>query len=121
MTIHAGWGQDLPINDAEIRRAAISGATSGNNTLVAAVSGLKIKVLGMVLYAAGAVDVRLESGAGTTALTGVMSFAAAGDGVVIPIAPPGYHWIETAAGALLNMELGGAVQVSGFLVYQLSA
>jgi len=111
---------DAPINDDEIKRAAISGATSGNNTLVAAVSGLKIKVLGMVLYAAGAVDVRLESAASGTALTGVMSLSAAGDGFVLPMAPPGYHWVETIASQLLNMELGGAVQVSGFLVYQLS-
>ena len=119
MSTHAGWGMDLPINDDEIKRAAISGAASGDNTLVVAVTGLKIKVLGMVLYAAGAVDVRLESGAGGTALTGVMSLAAAGEHLVMPMAPPGYHWVETAASALLNLELGAAVQVSGFLVYQL--
>ena len=126
MTIHAGWGMDLPINDDEIKRAAISVAASGDNTLVAAVSGLKIKVLGLVMYAAGDVLARLESAAGGTALTGVIRMAGAGvglgnDSIILPMAPPGYHWVETVAGQLLNLELGGAVQVSGFIVYQLSA
>ena len=39
--------------------------------------------------------------------------------VVLPMTTPGSHWVETAAGALLNMELGGAVQVSGCIVYYL--
>ena len=101
-----------------ISRAAISGATSGDNTLVAAAAaGIKTKVLGLYLRVAAAVNIRLESGAGGTALTGVMAFAAAGDYLVLPMAMPGYHWVETAAAALLNMELSGAVQVSGFIVY----
>jgi hypothetical protein len=104
--------------DTDILRAAVSGATSGNNTLVAAVTGKKIKVLSLVLVGAGAVNVRLESGAGGTALTGVMSLTANGDlKIVFPITEPGYHWVETAAGSLLNMELSGAVQVSGCIVY----
>lgn len=110
-----GWEQDLPIS--EMSRAAINAASSGDNTLVAAVTGQQIKVLGLIMVASGDVDVRLESGAGGTALTGVISLAADGNGFVLPIAPPGYHWVETAAGALLNLELSGAVQVSGCLVY----
>lgn len=100
-----------------IARAAISAASAGNNTLVAAVAAKKIKVLALILAAAGAVNVRLESGAGGTALTGIMSLAAAGDQIVLPVSPPGTHWVETAAGALLNLELSGAVQVSGCLIY----
>jgi len=98
-----------------IKRAIISGATSGDNTLVTAVTGKKIRVLSLFLVAAGAVTVRFESGAGGTALTGVMSVAANG-ALVLPHSDAG--WFETAAAALLNMELGGAVQVSGALVYQ---
>jgi hypothetical protein len=101
----------------EVKRAAVSVASSGDNTLVAAVTGKKIKVVGLVLVAAGAVNVRLESGAGGTALTGVISLAAAGDGFVLPATLAGQHWVETAAGALLNLELSGAVQVSGCIVY----
>ena len=63
----AGVLQSHRLPDGAVLRAAISGATSGNNTLVAAVTGKKIKVLGLVLCAASAVDVRLESGAGGTA------------------------------------------------------
>lgn len=104
-----------------ILRAAISAASSGDNTLVAAVASKKIKVLSLVLIAAGDVDVRLESGASGTALTGVIELGAAGNGFVLPPSLPGMHWLETAAGELLNLELDGAVQVSGFIVYYTEA
>jgi len=102
--------------DETIQRAAISAASNGDNTLVSAVTGKKIKVLGAVLVAANSVVARFESGAGGTALSGQMSLIA-GTPLVLPVMPAGYHWMETAAGALLNLELGGAVQVSGVLVY----
>ena len=101
-----------------VSRAAISAAGSGDNTLVAAAAGKKIKVLGLFMVAAGDVDVRLESGAGGAALTGVISLPADGNGFVLDIAPAGYHWMETAASALLNLELSDAVQVSGAIVYR---
>jgi hypothetical protein len=113
----AGVLQNWRLPDTAVKRAAVSAAGAGDNTLVAAVTGKKIKVLALVLCAAAAVDVRLESGAGGTALTGVMSLTAGDLRLVFPLAVPGYHWVETAAGALLNMELGGAVQVSGCIVY----
>lgn len=100
--------------DKKIKYAIISGATSGNNTLVAAVTGKKIKVLSLYLLAAGAVTVRFEDGASGTALSGVMSVAANG-GIVLPA--NNAAWFETTAATLLNMELGGAVQVSGGLSY----
>ena len=100
-----------------VKRAAISAASSGNNTLVAAVVGAKIKVLSLMLMAAADVDVRFESGADGTALTGAMSMGAKGNGFVLPPALPGYHHFETAVNTLLNLELSGAVQVSGFLTY----
>jgi hypothetical protein len=115
MTVGFAQRQKLP--EGAVLRAVVRCNTSGNNTLVAAVTGKKIKVLGLILVAAGDVDVRLESGAGGTALTGVMSLSADGNGFVLPIAPPGYHWVETAAGALLNLELSDAVYVDGCIVY----
>jgi len=96
--------------------AAISGASSGDNTIVAANATKKIRVFALAIVAAGAVNVRFESAAGGTALTGVMSFAANG-GYVLPYNEAG--WFETAVNELLNMELGGAVQVSGHLTYGL--
>ena len=126
MTIHAGWGQNLPINDDEIKRAAISAIIKGSNELVAAAAGLKIKVLGMVLFAAGAVDVRLDSEAAGTALTGIIELSQSGiglgsDSLIVAMSPPGYQWLETIAGESLSLELSDAIQVSGLLVYQLSA
>lgn len=99
-------------------RAAISAAALGNNTLVvAAGAGLKIKVLGLILVTAGDVDVRLEDGAGGAALTGVMSLASDGNGFVLPLSFPGYHWMQTSDNTLLNLELSANIQVSGCIVY----
>ena len=94
--------------------AIIDAATSGDNTLVAAVVGKKIRVLACFLVAAGAVTARFESGAGGTAKTGQMNLAANG-GFVLPYNPVG--WFETASNTLLNLELSGAVSVDGSLVY----
>lgn len=94
--------------------AAIDAATSGNNTIVAAVTGKKIRVLSAFVVAAGAVTARFESGADGTALTGQMSLAANG-GFVLPFNPVGHF--ETAAGVLLNLELSGAVSVDGSVTY----
>ena len=112
-----GFKQDYWLPATAIKRAVISGAASGDNTLVAAVSGKQIKVLAVLLVVTGDVDVRFESDADGTALTGVMSLAADGNGFVLPMSVPGYHWFETVAGELLNLELSAAVQASGCLVY----
>jgi hypothetical protein len=95
--------------------AVISGATSGDNTLVAAAGASnKIRVLSYTIIAAGEVDVRFESGAAGTALTGVMSLTT-NSGISCAFSPVGHF--ETAANVLLNMELSAAVQVSGHLTY----
>lgn len=94
--------------------AAIDVASSGDNTLVAAVTGKKIRVLSAFVVCAGAVTARFESGASGTALTGQMTIAEGG-GFVLPFNPLG--WFESASGALLNLELSGAVSCDGSLVY----
>lgn len=94
--------------------AVIDEATSGNNTLVAAVVSKKIRVLSLFMVASDAVIARFESGAGGTALTGQMNLAANG-GFVLPYNPLG--WFETASNTLLNLELSAAVSVDGSLVY----
>lgn len=94
--------------------AVIDAATSGDNTLVAAVTSKKIRVLALFLVSSGTVNVRLESGAGGTALTGQMNLVA-NTGFVLPFNPVG--WCETAVTTLLNLELSGAVSVDGSLVY----
>ncbi len=99
---------------------AVSAASSGDNTLLAAQTDeygndVKIRVIAVYLRSVTAVAVRFESGAGGTALTGVMSMGATDD-ICLPHNPEG--WFETAAGSLLNLELGGAVQVSGVIVWK---
>ena len=98
-----------------IKFAIIDNATNGDNTLVSAVVGKKIRVLSVALIAANAVTVRFESGAGGTALTGQMVLTNPSDGFVLPFNPCG--WFETAAATLLNLELSGAVSVDGCLTY----
>lgn len=103
-------GQGKTLKFAQINAAAL-----GDNTLVAAVPGLKIKVVSYVMVAASAVTARLYSGAAGTPLSGAMSFAANG-GVAMP-GEPSSHLLETAAGAALVLNLGAAVQVSGHIAY----
>ena len=94
--------------------AKIDAAASGDNTIVALVSGKKIRVLGGLLVAAGDVNVRFESGAAGTALTGQMNLTT-NSGFAIPFNPLGNF--ESASGVLLNLELSAAISVDGWLTY----
>lgn len=94
--------------------AVIDDATSGNNTLVAAVASKKIRVLACFMVSAGDVNARFESGADGTALTGQMNLTT-NSGFVLPFNPAG--WFETASNTLLNLELSDAISVDGSLVY----
>ena len=95
---------------------AINAAASGDNTLLAtAGASNKIRVLALNIVVGDAVNVRLESGAGGTAMTGIYEFNGKGDGIVLPFSPVG--WFETAANTLLNLELSAAVSVDGSFVY----
>ena len=94
--------------------AKIDAASSGDNTLVSAVTGKKLRVLALFLVSTGTVTTRFESGASGTALTGQMDLTAQ-TGFVLPFNPVG--WFETASGSLLNLELSGATSVDGCLTY----
>lgn len=93
---------------------SVSAAGAGNNTLLAAQTGYKIRVLSYTLVAAGSVTVAFQSGAGGTDLTGTMSLIA-GVPLVVDLQKEGHF--ETAASTLLNLSLGGAIQVSGHITY----
>ena len=96
--------------------AVVNASSSGANTLVAAVTGRRIVVVSAFFLAAGAVTGTLQSGAGGTALCGPVALPANG-GFVLPFNPNG--WFETTEGVLLNLNLGGAVQVGGVISYVL--
>lgn len=97
-----------------VKRAVINAAGSGNNTIVAAVSGKSIWVLSFFIISAGTVNATWQSGAGGTGLTGALPLAA-NTGVAGAQNPSA--WFITATGALLNLSLDAAIQVSGCLTY----
>lgn len=99
----------------EVKRVAIAASSNGNNTLVAAVAGKRIRVLAYNLSAAGAVNAKFQDGAGGTDLTGLKYFAAAGAAASGPFNPLG--WFETSTNTLLNLNLSSGVAVGGELVY----
>lgn len=94
--------------------ATIAASSSGNNTLVAAVNPKKIRVLAYNFMANAAVNVKFQSGASGTDLTG-LKYCVANGGLCAPFNPVG--WFETASNTLLNLNLSGAVAVGGELVY----
>lgn len=100
----------------EYLSAVIDDATSGNNTLIAAVTGKKICVLGAMLVSAGTVTATFQTGAGGTALTGGITLAA-NSGFTLPQGRA--CWFKTDAGDLLNLSLSDAISVDGVIVYVL--
>lgn len=106
-----------PFRRFDPKFAVIDDAGAGDNEIVAAVTGKIIQVWAYAIVASAAVNVRFESSAGGDALTGQMQFGAKGEGIslgssLVPL-------FETAAGALLNMELSDTVSVDGHLTYVL--
>lgn len=96
--------------------AVINSSSSGDTTLVAAVTSKVIRVLSYTLVADGptTVAVKFTSGTAGTALTGAMSFAANG-GAAVPYCPAGHF--QTATNTALVINLSGAVGVRGHLTY----
>lgn len=110
--IYAGGTSLLP------KFAAIAAATSGGNTLVAAVSSKKIRVLALMILAGAAGNIYFNSGAAGTVIfggsTNKINLPANG-GFVLPFSPVG--WFETAAGSLLELQASSTGPFSGGLVY----
>jgi hypothetical protein len=97
---------------------AITSAGAGDNTLVAAVAGKKIRVHGYELSASAAVNAKFRSG--TTDITGLIYLAAAGSGADAQDRagdPDGLF--ETVAGQALVLNLSAAVAVGGWVDYSL--
>ena len=108
------WMYDLSYDETVINQyASIDVNSSGDNELVAAVSGRVIKVLQIEYTGHGGVLVKLKSG--TTDLEGVMGLLY-GTGKVrsgtrsVPA-------FKTATGEALNLNLSDAVRVVGSVVY----
>jgi hypothetical protein len=93
-----------------INVTVVSAALLGDNTIIPAQAGKSIYVLSYDLVVAGAVTIEFKDGVGGASLTGIQSLAANAI-KTLPHNPTG--WFNTSAATLLNLSLGGAVQVSG--------
>ena len=109
----------MPYQNVIVKRAVINAASSGDNQIVAAVTGKKIKILSMLLIATEAVSVTVYSGLQATgdALTGAIGLGDNGGFVLNSPTNEWMHWMETTAGAKLNLYLSAAKQVSGTVLY----
>lgn len=103
----------------ELKYAVVNTASSGANTIVAAVTGKRIKVVSYVLIAVTAVTVEWRSGTSANSIMGAASLGATGG--VAALGDPTTPLFECASGALLGLQLGGAVQVSGHVCYIVEA
>ena len=100
-----------------IFRASISAASSGDNTLVAAVTSKKIRVISMFIMSAGTVNIFFADGNDTAICadsTNKIPFIA-NVGFVLPDNPHG--WFETGSGYLLKVNLSSATAIAGCLSY----
>jgi hypothetical protein len=103
MIMTAGW---------PIKFAPIAAAGSGDNSLVAAVTGKRFRVHAFALSFAGTVDAKFQSAASD--LTGLF-YGVANNQVVAPYCEEGLF--QTAVGEALELNLSAAIAVGGYLVY----
>lgn len=94
--------------------ATIAVSSSGDNTIVAAVTSKKIRVLFWDLAPNAAVNAKWRSST-TTDKTGLYYMANQGNGHARSFNPVG--WFETASGEALTLNLSGAVAVGGLVGY----
>ena len=103
--------------DAVPMFANIKEVTSGDNTLVSAVSGKIIRVVSLFMIADGTVNAYFVDGA-NTAISGDATTPialVANSGFSLNFNPVG--WFQTASGQSLDVNLSGAVGVAGALTY----
>jgi hypothetical protein len=100
---------------SDVKYAAIDASSSGDNEIVAAVTGVKIRVVSMLIMSGGDVNATFQSGAGGSGLSGALPLTT-NSGASCNHNPVG--WFETNESESLNLSLSGAIQVSGFLAYR---
>lgn len=110
----SGSNKYVRFRTEEQARVTIAATTSGDATVVAAVPGKRIRVVGYALVAGAAVTVKWKSGAND--ITGSMALAANG-GVSHP--GDGAEPLETRPGEALILNLSAIATVGGHLTYEL--
>jgi len=101
--------------------APISCSSSGDNQIIAGVTGRRIRVCGYVLSGGGNVAAKWRSA--TTDKTGLLNVSVVNPFTVgMPslggIGEP-FGWFDCATGEALNLNLSGAVAVGGHVLYEL--
>lgn len=104
-----------------MQTAAIAASASGDNTIVAAVSGKRIKVVAFHLSFSAPVNAKWKSGAGTD-LSGLYyggtATSSIGEAAPMLAAKQQAHF-ETERGEALVLNLSGAVPVGGHVLYEI--
>jgi len=106
----------MPSYDGEkVRHAKINASSSGDNTVIPAVSGKYLIVLAYNFVCGGDVDVKWKSG--STDISGAAPFISTTGKVVT-----GGQWpvLKTGLGEALVMNLSASVQVGGELTYSIA-
>jgi hypothetical protein len=114
-----GFGGTFPITflfsqTSGVGKAKISVATPGATTIVPAVPGKVIRVIGAYFVAGGAVNINWQSTITTSVADGVQDFAQNG-GIVLGFNPIG--WFDTVQGEGLDIFTSNGSQVGGNLIY----
>ncbi len=107
-------GRQAVYQGYQLKSAIINDNTSGNNEIVAAVATKRVRVLAVAIVSDGTTDVRFESGAGGTALTGQIPLQVR-EGYTISNSWGLFE--TTAVNTALNLELTAAVFVHGWVTY----
>jgi hypothetical protein len=98
--------------------ASVDFNTAATQTVVAAVAGKRVYVLGYQLYNGVATAQTVQFKSGSNLLTGVESLpSAVGGGAVLPLAPERRCWFFTDLGAALTMVMSAATQVGGSVAF----
>lgn len=98
-----------------ILRQAIDVNASGDNIILAGITGKVIRILELYLVASVGMNLKLKSGSGLS-LTGFMALLA-NQILHLSSTQPGYHHLECAVGQDFVINLPGADQIGGFVVY----
>ena len=107
----------MATGNIQYKSKVINETNSGDKQIVAAVTSTAINVHAFVVTVTAAGVYRWESGAGGTALTGIMNVAA-DDTIVFPFSE--VPWFSAAVGVALSMEVG-AGDIDGHIIYSESS
>lgn len=99
---------------ADLKTTVVNGSTSGNNTIVNAVAGSKIKVMAFAIQAQGTVNVKFKDGISSD-LIAALSFQAR-EGTALATSYPSFLF-STSSGNALVLNLDASQVVNGFVTY----